>query len=124
MALCVVLQSVPTLVNEVAGCSALLSLELQSLAQFQGLRALAGPKEEVNNFWQSFQPQKFKAITFTTGKKNGIYCACTFSIPETGQSSCGASLKDHSSKGDNGYYVVAPKMVMLLNPHPSLKISW
>ena len=39
------------------------------LGQCQGLRALAGPKEEVHNFWQFLQPQQFKTITFTTGKK-------------------------------------------------------
>ena len=33
------------------------------------LRALAGPKEEVHNFWQFLQPQQFKTVTFTTGKK-------------------------------------------------------
>ena len=82
------------------------------------------PKEEVHNFWQSFQPQKFKTITFTTGKKNVSYCADTFSVSETGQSSRGAGLKDHSSADDNGYYVVAPKMVLLLNPHASPRISW
>ena len=94
------------------------------LGQCQGLKALDGPKEEVHNFWQFLQPQQFKTITFTTGKKNVSYCACAFSVPETGQSSRGSCLKDHSSVDDNGYYVVAPKMVILLNPHASPRISW
>lgn len=124
MALCIVLQSVQTLVNEVAGCSAFSSLELRSFRPVSGIESSCWSKRESPQLLAIFAASAIQNNNLYNWQKSVSYCACTFSVPETGQSSRGSCLKDHSSADGNGYYVVAPKMVILLNPHASPRISW